>query len=152
MNVTAEAGRPDARQMIEAAFDALQFLVVDSDPSGNVVGIALNGALNGALTSVRPARLNRMQGGEWGLLISVETNVMLERSLTPDIVTMLQSAGALLADCATAIGGDAQGRILLHRVIALPQLTVESLAAEIESTQNLRRLLDASPEHAGLPT
>ncbi|WP_321876947.1 hypothetical protein [Paraburkholderia bannensis] len=148
MNVTAEAGRPDARQMIEAAFDALQFLVVDSDPSGNVVGIALNGAL----TSVRPARLNRMQGGEWGLLISVETNVMLERSLTPDIVTMLQSAGALLADCATAIGGDAQGRILLHRVIALPQLTVESLAAEIESTQNLRRLLDASPEHAGLPT
>ncbi len=148
VNVTAEAGRPDARQMIEAAFDALQFLVVDSDPSGNVVGIALNGAL----TSVRPARLNRMQGGEWGLLISVETNVMLERSLTPDIVTMLQSAGALLADCATAIGGDAQGRILLHRVIALPQLTVESLAAEIESTQNLRRLLDASPEHAGLPT
>ncbi|WP_321884884.1 hypothetical protein [Paraburkholderia bannensis] len=148
VNVTAEAGRPDARQMIEAAFDALQFLVVDSDPSGNVVGIAFNGAL----TSVRPARLNRMQGGEWGLLISVETNVMLERSLTPDIVTMLQSAGALLADCATAIGGDAQGRILLHRVIALPQLTVESLAAEIESTQNLRRLLDTSPEHAGLPT
>lgn len=148
VNATAEAGRPDARRLIEAAFDALHCLVVDSDPTGNVVAIPLNGAL----TSVRPTRLNRMQGGEWGLLISVETNVMLDRSLTPDIVTMLQSSSALLADCAAAIGGDAHGRILLHRVLALPQLTVESLAAEIESTHNLRRLLDAAPERAGLPT
>ncbi|MFM0735982.1 hypothetical protein PQQ51_01890 [Paraburkholderia xenovorans] len=142
-----EARRADAQQIIEAAFDALDLLVIDSDHAGNVVAISLNGVL----TSVRPTWLNGLHGGEWGLLISVETSVKLDHLLKAGVVTMLQSAGTLLADCATAIGGDAHGRILLHRVLALAHLTVDHLAAVISSTQHLRQLLDASPERSALP-
>jgi hypothetical protein len=145
---TRAEARPDVLRLIKAAFDALHLLVIDSDSAGDVVAISLSGAL----TSVRPTWLNRMQGGEWGVLISVETSVKLDHWLKPGVVTILQAAGALLADCATAIGGDAHGRILLLRVLAVAGLTVESLAAVIASMQHLRQLLDASPERSALPT
>jgi hypothetical protein len=144
----AEAGRPDVLWLIKAAFDALHLLVIDSDHARNVVAISLSGAL----LSVRLTWLNGMHGGEWGVLISVETNIKFDHWLKSGVIRILQSAGALLADCATAIGGDARGRILLLRVLALARLTVESLAAVIASMQHPRQLLDASPEPPALPT
>lgn len=143
----AEAG-PDVPRLIKAAFDALQLIVIDSGSAGDVVAISLSGTL----TSVRPAWLNGMQGGEWGVLISVETSVTLDHLLKPGVVTILQAAGALLADSATAIGGDAHGRILLLRAVAVARLTAESLAAMIASMQHLQQLLDVSPERSALPT
>jgi hypothetical protein len=143
--VAREPGYRDRQQqMIEAAFEELHLSVIESDNTGRVVAVSPHGYF----TTVRPARLNRVQSAESGLLISVETGVKLDHLRKPGIANMLQSAGSLLADCATAIGGDAHGRILLHRVISSGNLSVDVLVAAIASTQHLRWLFEAPSDRS----
>jgi hypothetical protein len=138
----------DIQRIIETALDELHLCIIDSDKLGEVVAVSRNGVL----TYVRPTGRPRPFEGERGVLVSVETGVKITHLRKPSVVRMLQSAGALLADCGTAIGGDAHGRILLHRVIASAELSVDSLVAVIASTQHLRRLLETPSERSGLPT
>jgi len=132
------------RELIYVAFEKLQLSPTDTGQVDELAGVAVDGAFTWVVPTV--LRRPRTRKENRGLLISVETGYTVEKLDRIELIHLLQSAGTLLANGSTCIGGDAHGRILLQRVVSLRQLTSDTLAAEIICARHLKRLLVEAPQ------
>jgi len=143
-SVTPHLAQQRTRQLIYVAFEQLQLSAIETGQADGLVGVSFDGTF----TWVVPTVSQRTPTGKehQGLLIGVETGYLLENLDRVELTQLLQYGGTLLANGPTCIGVDAQGRILLQRIVSLRQLTSNTLAAEIICAVHLKRLLVEVPQ------
>lgn len=111
---------------------------------------SLDGMLvvEGAMVAVTPTSIGPYAGAdqETGVLISAEAGFALNAATLSDTTVLLKQAANLLATFGAALGCNAKGWLVLHRVLDARGLTSATLAAEIVATRRLQRLLNEAPQ------
>ncbi|MCY0387052.1 hypothetical protein OVY01_07355 [Robbsia sp. Bb-Pol-6] len=130
--------------MRQVTRDAFEILTRDAHYA------SLDGMLvvEGAIVAVTPTWVGPYFGAgrEAGVLISAEAGYDLNAMTLSDAGALLKQAGDLLATFGAALGCNAKGWLVLHRVLGARGLTSATLATEIVATRRLQRLLNEAPQ------